>query len=218
MTVGGELDVNYQATASGSTAYLNLQGGTLSVAGPTVVGHARMDTSPADTSAQVTQSGGLLAAGGPMTIGQLGAGPEHLQCQRRHAHGLQRTDRGLTGQRRLNISGSATSPSAARPGLAIGGDPTGGHRRHGQSLRRNAVRQRRPGAGQRRRRHASPAPAESLSVGGNLVAAGAGTLVLEQLRGDVLWRPTDAQRRAAPWSSFPKSGERDRDLRPVVDL
>lgn len=72
VSVGGELDVNYQATASGITANLSLQGGTLSVTGPMVVGRARMDTSPADTSALLTQTGGLLMASGSMTIGQLG--------------------------------------------------------------------------------------------------------------------------------------------------
>ena len=70
--------MNFQATASGSTSYLNLQGGTLSVTGSDGRRPRPHERKPADTSAQVNQSGGLLTAGGPMTIGAARHGPERL--------------------------------------------------------------------------------------------------------------------------------------------
>ena len=121
------LDVNFAATASGSasTAYLNLQGGTLSVAGPTVVGHARMDTSATATSSLVTQSAGVFSASGAMTIGQAGL----AQSIYNGTGGTLRAYNGLTvgakGDGLLSISNAGNVVVSGTQGLAIGSDPSG---------------------------------------------------------------------------------------------
>ncbi len=127
ISIGNELDVNYQATASGSasTAYLNLQGGTVSVAGPVTVGHARMDTITTDTSAVVNQSGGLLTAGGPMTIGLFGVAQSIYNASGGQLTGSGGLTVGAQGNGVLNISGSGNVAVAGTGGLSIGGEPTG---------------------------------------------------------------------------------------------
>ncbi len=172
--IGGELDVNYQATASGSTGYLNLQGGSLGVNGPVTVGHARMDTSSSDTCALVNQTGGTLTSGGPMTIGVSGLAQSIYNA----GGGRLAASSGLTvggqGNGVLNISagnvavtGTASiggDPTWATGGtvnlsagtLSISGDTTLGNVGIGTLLRGGGV----------------------FSAGGNLVANGVGTLVL----------------------------------------
>ena len=119
ISVGGELDVNYQATASGNTGYLNLQGGTLAVAGPVIVGHARMDSSPSDTCAQVNQSGGTLSSGGLMTIGLLGAAQSVYNASAGRLSASSGMVVGNQGNGVLNVSGANVSISGTA-GLAIG--------------------------------------------------------------------------------------------------
>ena len=183
VNVGNALDVNYGATASGSTAFLNLQGGTLSVAGAAIIGRARMDTSPADTSAQVNQTGGLFQATGQVIIGQTGL----AQSLYNVSGGTLAASAGLTvgaqGDGVLNISGSGNVVVSGTAGLSVGGDPSGatsgtvdltaGMLSIGNLILGNG------GAG------ALVRSGGSLTASGNLVAAGAGTLVLNGSAGSV---------------------------------
>ena len=173
----GTLAVNYQATASGDTCYLNLQGGTFSVVGPVTVGNARMDTSPADTNALVTQTGGTLSAGGPMTIGLIGAAQSIYNASGGRltaAGGLVVGGQGngafnisgaanvaITGTSTLSIGGNVTGASGGTVSLtggtlSVGGDTIIGNSGIGTLVRSGGV----------------------FNASGNLIAAGAGTLVL----------------------------------------
>src|SRR4029077_5314120 len=119
VSVGGEFDVNYQATASGSTGYMNLLGGTLNVTGPVTVGHARMDTSPSDLCAQVNQTGGTLTSGGSMTIGLLGAAQSVYNASGGRLSASSGLVVGNQGNGVLNISGTGNVSISGTAGLAI---------------------------------------------------------------------------------------------------
>ena len=90
VNVSNELQVNSQATAGGSTAYLNLQGGTLSVAGAAVVGGARMDTQPYGYKCPVQSERRIVWRQRPVDHRPVGFGSEYLQYHRRHAQYLRR--------------------------------------------------------------------------------------------------------------------------------
>ncbi len=177
LSVGNELDVNYQANASNNTGYLNLQGGTLNVTGPVTIGHARMDSSPSDICAQVSQSGGTLTSGGLMTVGLLGAAQSVYNASGGRLAASSGMVVGNQGNGILNVSGDNISISGTA-GLAIGenapfatggtvnlsagtlaitGDTIIGNGGAGVLVRSGGV----------------------LSGSGNLVAGGVGTLVLD---------------------------------------
>jgi len=71
VSVGGELNVNYQHT-SGVSSILTLQSGSLAVNGQTYVGRATMRTGPNTTSAAFCQSGGTATLSGLLTVGHAG--------------------------------------------------------------------------------------------------------------------------------------------------
>jgi autotransporter-associated beta strand protein len=177
VNIGGELDINFQSTASGYGSTLNLQGGTLTVSGPMTVGHARMDTSPSDTNALVMQTGGLPSAGGTMTIGLLGVAQSIYNISGGQLTATGGIIVGAQGNGVLNITGSASLVSTGSGNLFIGGDPTGATSGSvnlsagtlligGDTLLGNS------GIGTLTR------TGGVLSASGNLIAGGAGTLVL----------------------------------------
>ncbi len=71
VSVGGELNVNYQHT-SGVASVLTLQSGSLAVGGQTYIGRAAMRTGPSTTNAAVYQSGGTATLTGQLTVGYAG--------------------------------------------------------------------------------------------------------------------------------------------------
>jgi fibronectin-binding autotransporter adhesin len=174
VSLAGELDVNYQATNTGSTGILNLQGGSLGVGGPVTVGHARMDTSSTDTCALVNQTGGTLTAGGLITIGLSGQAQSIYDASGGRLAASDGLAVGAQGNGALNISAGNVAvtgtvsiggdPTWATGGtvnlssgtLSISGDTTLGNVGIGTLVRSGGV----------------------MSAGGNLVADGDGTLVL----------------------------------------
>ena len=184
VNVSNELQVNSQATAGGSTANLNLQGGTLSVAGAAVVGGARMDTSPTDISAQFSQSGGSFGVSGRLIIGQSGLAQSICNI----TGGTLNISGGVTvgslGNAVLNVYNSGNVVISNTAGLSIGSDPTGATAGNvnlssgtmsvsGDLILGNG------GVGTLNR------SGGVLTVSGSLVAAGAGTLVLNGSAGSV---------------------------------
>ena len=72
VNVGGELEVNVQATAPANPSTLTITGGSLHVAGQTIIGGAQALTGPNTTSAAVYQSGGTATLSGQTTVGDNG--------------------------------------------------------------------------------------------------------------------------------------------------
>jgi hypothetical protein len=135
-----------------------------------------MDTSPSDTNALVTQTGGVVSAG-TLTVGLLGVAQSIYNISGGQLTAAGGIIVGAQGNGVLNITGSASLVSTGSGDLFIGGDPTGATSGSvnlsagtlligGDTLLGNS------GIGTLTR------TGGVLSASGNLIAGGAGTLVL----------------------------------------
>lgn len=212
VTVGGELDVNYQVTRAGDTSNLELQSGSLSVTGPTVIGAARMEG--ADYSAKLLQTGGSATFTGLVTVGKLGTAKSLYDI----SGGTMTADNGMEvgrqGNGALKISGSSGVTVAIDGGLKVGLDSsratsgqveqTGG----ALSVSGNLTLGDSGGIGTLSR------SGGTWSVTGDFVVGGTGTLILNNCGatsfGGTLSRPTSGTLVVVPYTPDLGSSEKVR--------
>ncbi len=119
-TVGGELDVNYQATRTNDTSRLTLKSGVLTVTGATYIGRAKMLGGASDYSAKVLQSGGTATYSGSFTIADAGTAKSLYDL----TGGTLTANAGLIvgnlGNGQFNVSGSGSA--TINGNLTIGQD------------------------------------------------------------------------------------------------
>jgi autotransporter-associated beta strand protein len=122
VSVGGELDVNFNSTGPWGPSMLTLTGGSLGVTGPTVIGRAQMNLDPSNTSAAFYQSGGTATLGGLVTVGYAGTATSLLDISGGAASAAAGLVVGNQGNGTVNIHGSGSLSVAGTQGLVIGQD------------------------------------------------------------------------------------------------
>lgn len=128
LSVGGELNVNYQNTI-GTPSTLTLKSGSLTVASSnqTIIGRANLRTGPSNTSAAFYQSGGVATLGGLLTVGYNGTAMSLLDINggSLNANGGLIVGDGATnhaGNGSVNIHGAGVVNVTNGSGLVIGQD------------------------------------------------------------------------------------------------
>ena len=148
LSVGGNLDLNYQNTV-GNASTLTLTGGSLVVSGKTYIGEATMRTGPGTTRAAFYQSGGMANFKGATTVGDNGTATSLLDI----SGGSLAVTAGLVvgnqGNGVVNIQGSGIL--SVTGGLSIGDDSTLATCGSVNLSSRDAGRKRQFDVGQRRR-------------------------------------------------------------------
>ena len=128
LSVGGELNVNYQNTL-GTPSTLTLKSGSLTVASSnqTIIGRANLRTGPSNTSAAFYQSGGVATLGGLLTVGYNGTAMSLLDINggSLNANGGLIVGDGATshaGNGSVNVHGAGVVNVTNGSGLVIGQD------------------------------------------------------------------------------------------------